>query len=345
VRSIEFREVAAGERKRRIVRQPGAAVPAAAKLAIRVASFEVRGSSPRETQRGLGMGAERSEHRMVDVGEVRLHVVEAGRAKERPLVVLLHGFPEFWWSWRHQIPALAAAGFHVVVPDMRGFHLSDAPRRVSAYRMDRLESDVAGLIGAMGKSRAMIVGHDWGAMVAWSFAQHFPEMVARLAILNVPHPERTAGALRSLKQLRKSSYILFFQLPWLPEWWLSKGDFKSLRRLFEIDGMGRAEVDRYVEAIEKGGLRGLNYYRAWIRGLALGRIPKPVRIEAQALVIWGKKDRFIGEELAAPDARWVPHARVEYIEHASHWVQHDAPERVNELLLAFATAPGWPAAP
>jgi pimeloyl-ACP methyl ester carboxylesterase len=280
---------------------------------------------------------EGARHLRVDVGEVTLHVVEAGQGGARPLVVLLHGFPEFWWSWRHQIGPLAAAGYRLIVPDLRGFNLSDKPRPVSAYRRKHLEADVAGLIRACDEQKAVVIGHDWGAAVAWSFAEHYPRMVQRLGILNGVHPRQLAKALRKPRQLMKSSYMFFFQLPALPEWWLSRRDFRSVRRLLERQGMSGEEVQRYVDAARTGeNLRGgLHYYRAALRE-TLTAASGPLRpIEAPTLVIWGEKDPFLGPELATPDPRWVPDARVVMIPDASHWVHHDAAARVNELLLDF----------
>ena len=153
-------------------------------------------------------------HRFVRLDEVRLHLVEAG---EGPLVVLLHGFPEFWYSWRFQIPVLVRAGFRVVAPDMRGYNLSDKPPGVRPYRVERLAADVAQLVERLGESRAAVVGHDWGGLVAWWFAMRHPDRLSRLSILNCPHPEHQLAMMRSRAQLRRSSYMLFFQLPLLPE--------------------------------------------------------------------------------------------------------------------------------
>jgi pimeloyl-ACP methyl ester carboxylesterase len=283
------------------------------------------------------LSPESFEHEFVDVGELTLHVVRAGRGGA-PLVLLLHGFPEFWWSWRHQLSALAAAGCDVVAPDLRGYHLSDKPRAVSDYRMEHLERDVAGLIRASGAARAVVVGHDWGGAVAYSFAEHHPEMVERLAVLNVPHPERLLRGLRTPKQLLKSAYMLYFQLPLLPELALSARDFRGLRGVFEPDGRPPGEIAPYVEAARNAGDRlrgGLNYYRASLREALLGRVPRFEPMVVPTLVIWGQRDRFLGEELATPAPRLVPDARVERIPSASHWVQQDAPETVNQLLLDF----------
>jgi epoxide hydrolase 4 len=277
--------------------------------------------------------------RYADLGDVRLHYVEVG---EGPLVVLLHGFPEFHFSWRHQWPALAAAGFRVVAPDMRGYNLSSKPRGVRRYRMEYLTRDVARLIAACGAERAHVVGHDWGGGVAWAFGMQYPSHLDRLAVLNCPHPARFLRALRSPRQLRKSWYMFFFQLPWLPEAWLRAGDFALVRRSLRTDPTRRGafseeEIERYVEAMARPGALtgGINYYRAMFR-MGPGRLRRDLRrIDAPVLVIWGERDRYLGKELATPEPGGVPRARVERLPGASHWVQADEPERVNRLLVDF----------
>ncbi len=280
-------------------------------------------------------------HVHVDVGELRLHCAVAG-PEDGPLVVLLHGFPEFWWSWRHQIPALATAGYRVVAPDMRGYNLSDKPYGVSSYRIEKLVGDVAGLIRALGRERAHVVGHDWGAIVAWEFAMRRPEMTDRLAVLNVPHPREMVKGLRRAAQLRKSWYIFAFQLPGVPERLIARNDFEFLRRTFK--GYPRADVDKYVEAARRArNLNGpINYYRAAMQATLRGRAPAYRPIPSSTLVIWGEDDAFLGKEMAHPDVRWVPDVRVEMLPGASHWVQLDAPNEVNALLLGHLGAPTAP---
>ncbi len=280
-------------------------------------------------------------HADADVGGgVRLHYVEAG---EGPLVVLLHGFPEFWYSWRHQIPALAQAGFRVVAPDMRGYDLSDKPQGWRAYDSSLLADDIAGLIRSFGEKDAYVVGHDWGAAVAYAVAMDHPEVVRRLAILNVPHPTRMLEGFRTLKQLRKSWYMFFFQIPKLPEYLIARDDFSFAKRSLRSDSkeaFSDEDLERYAEAwSQPGALTGMiNYYRAALRrspGKALAQM-KP--IAAQTMVIWGMRDRHLGSELAEPAPEWVPDVRMERIPEATHWVQHDAPERVSELLVEFLGA-------
>jgi pimeloyl-ACP methyl ester carboxylesterase len=268
------------------------------------------------------------EHLDVQAGEVRLHCAAMG-PRDGPLVVLLHGFPECWVSWRHQLPALAGAGLRAVAPDLRGYGGSDKPLGVGAYRIENLARDVAELIGALGRERADVVGHDWGAHVAWHLAMWHPQRVRRLAILNMPHPERMRRGLRTARQLGKSWYMFFFQLPILPERFMSP---RRLRGAFlhtpERKGAyDEADIDAIVAAVGDR-TAPINYYRAAARY----RSPPWQPVRAETLVIWGQRDRWLGEELAEPDPRWVPRARVERIPGASHWVQADAPERVNDLL-------------
>jgi pimeloyl-ACP methyl ester carboxylesterase len=277
-------------------------------------------------------------HGDADVGGgVRLHYVEAG---EGPLVVLLHGFPEFWYSWRHQLAPLAQAGYHVVAPDMRGYDLSDKPQSWRSYDTGLLADDIAGLVRSFGEQSAIVVGHDWGAAVAYAVAMRHPELVRRLAILNVPHPTRMLEGFRTLRQLRKSWYMFFFQIPRLPEYLIARDNFSFAKRSLRADSKAAftdEDLERYVEAwSQPGALTGMiNYYRAALRrspGKTLA-LMKP--IEAPTLVIWGMRDRHIGSELAEPAPEWVPNLRVERIAEATHWVQHDAAERVSGLLVEF----------
>ena len=275
-------------------------------------------------------------HRYADLEGVRLHYVEAG---EGPLVVLLHGFPEFWYTWRHQIPSLARAGFRVIAPDMRGYNLSGKPEAVRAYGIRTLVEDVAQLIQAVGAERASVVGHDWGAGVAWAFAMLHPELLERLAVLNGPHPERLLRGMLNPIQLAKSWYLFFFQLPWLPGEIARLDNFDLLTKSFREEPIregayDRHDLARYVEALNQpGALEAvMKYFRAMFLPSQAFKVQP---IDAQVLVIWGRNDKHLGEELAVPSPRFVPHARVEYINEATHWVQHDCPERVSELLIEF----------
>ena len=263
-------------------------------------------------------------------------------------MVLLHGYPEFWYGWRQQIPALAEAGFRVVAPDARGYNLSSKPAGVSAYTPRRLAADVRDLIAERGASRAYLAGHDWGAAVAWVAAMAHPEVVERLAILNVPHPRRMLESLRRpSRQVGRSWYIFFFQLPWLPERAVRAGDWWGLRRGFERDARAGAftaqDIDRYREAWSQPGAVSatINYYRASMRRPGSNRASsRPAAglapVQAPTLVIWGERDRYLGADLAEPRRADVPNLeRVVRLPGASHWVQHDEPEHVSQLLIDF----------
>jgi pimeloyl-ACP methyl ester carboxylesterase len=278
------------------------------------------------------------QHRQVRVNGVQLHVVEAGSG---PLILLLHGFPEFWFSWRHQIPALASAGFHVLAPDLRGYNLSDKPRGVSAYRIDVLREDVVGLIRQANAERAVIVGHDWGGVIAWNLAMHRPEVVEKLIVLNAPHPAAYRRELRSWSQLRRSWYVFFFQLPRLPEWMLAARDFSFLDRTLRRqpvrrDAFSGEDVHLYKQALSQPGAltAALNYYRAlgnFTRRTARDEIP----ISVPTLLLWGQRDAFLSTRLTERLDVWVRNLTLVQFPDASHWIQNDAPERVNNLMIDF----------
>jgi epoxide hydrolase 4 len=287
------------------------------------------------------------KHRNETVNGINLHWVEAG---DGPLVVALHGFPEFWYSWRHQIPALVDAGYRVVAPDLRGYNESDKPPGYDAYLGRPLANDVAGLIERCGAQHATVVGHDWGGAVAWMTAMRRPEVVERLVILNAPHPAVMARELRSPGQLLRSSYMGFFQLPIVPERLLSARDFAGLKWVLRgwsdhADAFTEDDLRRYVEAFARpGALTGaLAYYRAMGRRLTgtlrqSGAVPPPGggrTVTAPTLIIWGRNDPVLGPRLADPGLELLPERRVVFVEDAAHFVQSDAPDKVNELLLEF----------
>ena len=273
-----------------------------------------------------------------ELGEARLHYVEAG---EGPLVVLLHGFPEFWYGWRHQISALAKAGFRVVAPDMRGYNLSSKPAGVAAYDADLLARDVRDLIAERGAERAFLAGHDWGGAVAWVTAMNHGEAIERLAILNCPHPRRFLRGIRHPRQAARSWYMFFFQLPWLPERFAGSRDWRWFRSLLEDARPGAVTADdiaRYVEAWEQAGAATamIDYYRAVFRQSPAKAEARIRPVQAPTLVIWGERDRYLGPKLAEPDRSDVPNLeRVVRLPGATHWVQHDEPAEVSRLLAGF----------
>lgn len=279
------------------------------------------------------------KHQQIHTNGIHLHVAQAGPG-EGPLLILLHGFPEFWYGWRHQIPYLASAGYRVWAPDQRGYNLSDKPDGIAAYALDVLADDVIGLIEASGREKAFLVGHDWGAAVAWFAAAKYPNRIERMVVMNVPHGAVMKQHLRqNFAQLRRSWYIFFFQLPWLPEklarlrnWHITARTLKNSSRPGTFT---QNDLDAYRRAWSqpKACRSMLNWYRA-----ILQKPPAPLksnRITAPTLLIWGARDRFLGREMARPSIDLCDDGRLVFIEEATHWVQHEEAGRVNALIDTF----------
>ena len=269
-----------------------------------------------------------------------MHYVEEGRG---PLVVLLHDFPEFWWSWRHQIEPLARAGYRVIAPDQRGYNETD---KQGPYDLDTLAADACALIEHAGERRAIVVGHDWGGAVAWHLAATRPEYCERLVVLNCPHPVMMRRALTgNFRQMRKSWYMFFFLIPWLPEHWLLRNDAAIVARMIRAAAVDRSrfpreQLDRYREAMLKPGAASaaIGWYRQMLRRIFFGKKEKfrSSVITAPSLLIWAMNDVALGyEDLVPGTERYAPRLRIERIERCGHFVQNEAPERVNALLLEF----------
>jgi pimeloyl-ACP methyl ester carboxylesterase len=264
------------------------------------------------------------------------------------VLVLLHGFPEFWRCWRRQIGPLAEAGFRVVAPDLRGYNLSGRPEGVEAYRVQHRAADVAGLIAHLG-GRAPLAGHDWGGVVAWHTAMRHPGSVDRLMILNAPHPAVFSREMRRPRQFLRSWYALFFQLPRLPEWAIRARNFALIDALFREHvvrpgAYTEEDIRACKEALAIPGAltAALNYYRAYLGSLfrrRRGPEPQRRRVEAPTLVIWGEQDRALNLHNLDGLERYVPRLRVERIPYAGHWVMADATEKVNRLMVEFLRGP------
>ena len=279
------------------------------------------------------------DNQYIETNGIRLNVLQAG-PEDGPLLILLHGFPEFSFGWRKQIPYLASAGYRVWAPDQRGYNISDKPEGIAAYTLDQLAVDVIGLIDAAGQEKAYLVGHDWGGAVAWWTAAKYPDRLAKMVILNVPHGAVLQRNLRkNFTQLRKSWYFFFFQIPWLPEklarlqnW---KRSVQSLQNSSRPGTFTADDLDQYRRAwSQPQAYRSMiNWYRAMLQ-----KPPSPPansRITVPTLLIWGAKDRFLGREMAQPSIDRCDNGRLVFIEEATHWVQHEEAERVNELIGAF----------
>lgn len=269
---------------------------------------------------------------------VRLHAITAG-PKDGPVVVLLHGFPEFWYGWRRQIEPLAGAGFRVIVPDQRGYNLSSKPRGVASYALTELVSDVIAIADQLGQEKIFLAGHDWGAAVAWSTALLHSERIAKLVIVNVPHPSVMRRFLKTrLRQMKRSWYILFFQIPWLPEALYSSFDFRmgmrALRGSSRPSTFSSEDLAQYRAAwSQPGALTAMiNWYRAAVRYRT--KFPdRTVRVPAR--ILWGERDKFLMTEMAHESLRYCTNAELFNFADASHWLQHEEPEKVCQHLAEF----------
>ncbi len=286
------------------------------------------------------------QHQFIEANQIRLHYVTQG---EGDLVLLLHGFPEFWYSWRYQIPALARH-FKVVVPDLRGYNDSEKPE--SGYDLDTLSADIRSLIDRLGYSRAHVVGHDLGGAIAWRLAQQFPDSLDRLALLSAPHPQRFAkDLLSSLDQLRRSWYVLAFQVPTLPEWLIQSNLKAFVQNMFQEQAVRKGaftqeQVQQYQTALQKPGAiaAAMNYYRQfflsgnWIKDWM--RSPDPISVPT--LVLWGDEDSILSPKLMDGIDQWITAPfKFKLIPHCGHWIQQEAPQTVNRELIEFLRSPAW----
>ena len=291
-------------------------------------------------------------HDTVRANGVSFHYVEAG---DGPLVLLLHGFPEFWYSWRRQLSPLADAGYHVVAPDLRGYNRTEKPDGVESYAIEELVEDVTGLVDALGHGTARLVGHDWGGFVAWETACRRPGVVDRLVSVGVSHPAAFDRGLDRLGQLLRSWYMYFFRLPRFPERALRADDYAAhegmvSNMVVNSDAFTDTDFDRYRAAMARpGALTAMvNYYRAnlgkrLLRKLVVPRFGRPVsstrfaagRVDVPTMVLYGERDHFDAAAMFQGIDRWVDDVRLEAFPDASHWVQLERHERTNELLCEF----------
>lgn len=273
---------------------------------------------------------------------LRFEVDQCGDQKSRRLAICLHGFPEHAISWRHQLPMLAALGYKVWAPNLRGYGNTSIPPDMSDYSLEHLMADVGSLIDAADCDETVLIAHDWGAVIAWYFAMRKIRPLSKLIICNVPHP--AAGrAAAGLEQLRKSWYIFFFQLPGVPEWMMSRRS----SNMGELIRTSSARPEMYPDEVVKiysenarrpGGLTAMvNYYRALVRGGGASRqaaLGFPI-IETPTLMLWGEDDMALTKETTYGTEKWVSDFTIRYLPRISHWVQQDAPEEVNAMMAAF----------
>ena len=288
----------------------------------------------------MAIETETWRHRDIMTNGIRMHYVTQGAG---PLIVLLHGFPEFWYSWRYQLPVLAEQGYRVVALDLRGYNDTDKPR--TGYDVATLLRDIQGLMHGLGYAKAVIIGHDWGGALAWAFAIRYPQMTERLIVLNAPHPGAFARELRTFNQLRKSWYMFFFQLPWLPEWGLTRNHANAIGSILRESAVQKEAftediIAKYREAMSKPGAMAaaLKYYRQLLRSFPQQRPDEQVHVSVPTLLIWGEQDSALGIELTLGLEQWVDNLHIEYISDSGHWVQQEQPEKVNTLMVDFLSA-------
>jgi epoxide hydrolase 4 len=270
-----------------------------------------------------------------------LNAVTAG-PENGPAVILLHGFPEFWYGWRKQIAPLAEAGFRVIVPDQRGYNLSSKPSAVRDYRLRELAADVIAIADEIGRDKIFLAGHDWGAAVAWNAATRYPGRIEKLAILNVPHPAVMLRFLRTNpRQMFRSWYMLFFQLPRLPELLFSRDVARTLVETSRPGTFSREDLDRYREAWGQPGAvtAMINWYRALLREIP-DRSAVESRVSVPTRILWGARDRFLMSAMAAESVKYCDDGELFEFPEATHWVQHEESERVNQLLIEFFCTAG-----
>lgn len=278
------------------------------------------------------------DHALIKTNGVNLHVVQAGPL-DGPLVILLHGFPEFWYGWRKQIDYLAEQGYRVWAPDQRGYNISEKPNGIAAYNLNQLAADVIGLIDAAGHDTALLVGHDWGAGVAWWMACRYPKRLSKLVILNAPHLSVFRQTVTSdWTQINKSWYMGYFQIPFLPEALfgaMSTSMARGMQASAKPGAFTDADMIEYQKAwAQPGALRSMiNWYRA-----AVQQPPKPEPdpiVKVPTLILWGKQDFALNAEMAQKSVELCENGRLVYFDEATHWIQHDEPDRVNQLMGDF----------
>lgn len=272
----------------------------------------------------------------VTANSLNFHLILAGDSNQSP-VMFLHGFPEFSYSWRKQVPTITNAGYYAIAPDLRGYHLTEKPRNFWNYHLSCLMKDVVELGKALVKGPVTIVGHDWGGLIAWYLAMYYPSFVSKLIVLNSPHPA-IFFRKQNLRQLKRSWYILFFQIPWLPEYLIVRNAKTIVEWMCKTavrkEAFTETDLQIYAHAIKQPGAMSaaINYYRAL---MYLGWRLRIQSIKAPTLLIWAKNDVALGIELTNDTNRYVKNLEIAYIEDCGHWVQQEAANQVNDLILAF----------
>ena len=276
------------------------------------------------------------EHKFIETNGINLHVTFSGPSDGEP-VIFLHGFPESWFGWENQIAFLANKGFRVIVPDQRGYNLSDKPKGKKNYHMEIIVQDLLGLADNLNLNLKSfnLVGHDFGAMVSWWTAIYYPERIKKLVISNVPHPKVMRDFVkRNFAQIRKSWYAFFFRIPKLPEIFVRARNWKFLTSAL-AEGLSEEQLNRYREAWGQPNAitSMINWYRMF--GKKFSTKTDSFTVKVPTKILWGKQDPHISYRMAELSVSMCEKCELITFDEASHWVQHDEPEEFNKQLLKF----------
>jgi pimeloyl-ACP methyl ester carboxylesterase len=271
------------------------------------------------------------------VNNVKLHTLEAGDA-HAPIMLFLHGFPEFSYSWLKQLSYFAGQGYRVIAPDQRGYNLSSKPMGIQHYQLKYLIDDIATLINVVTNKPVTLIGHDWGGGVAWTLAQHHPQLLQKLIILNMPHLQVMKQTLKSsFKQLLKSWYAGFFQIPLLPEVACRAFNYKLLERSMiktaNAGAFSQQDMIAYKEAWQQPG--AVNAMINWYRAYRKNKLNTNLQIEVPTLIIWGKKDKFLNASMAVKSLDKCKQGKLIMLDNATHWLHHEQPDAINRMIHNF----------
>ncbi|AKD04033.1 alpha/beta hydrolase [Pontibacter korlensis] len=277
------------------------------------------------------------EFKFYHLPDVSLHVATAGEAAGET-IVMLHGFPEYWYGWHKQLSFFASHGYHVVAPDQRGYNLSSKPQAVEEYTLEKLAGDIIRLISQLGKEKVVLLGHDWGGIVGWVIGMYYPHLLQKLILLNIPHPAVMLNHLKTNpRQMLRSWYAALFQVPAVPEKAARLLDFRPLEKAMtgtaKPGTFSKEDMAAYKEAWQQQG--ALTSMINWYRAFKYTELSLNKNVEVPTLMIWGKKDTAPGAEMAEPSIARCPNGKLIFLDDATHWLHHEQPDRVNEEILAF----------
>lgn len=275
------------------------------------------------------------------INGIQLHVIEDG-PEDGEIIMFLHGFPEFWYSWKKQIPWFAGKGYKVIVPDQRGYNLSDKPKGIKEYTMTKLKADIVGLIKFYGRRKVYLVAHDWGAIVAWYVAAEYPDLLHKLVVINIPHPDIIKKTLRTdFFQMLRSSYAFFAQIPWLPEQIIKLSNYSILTRAMVASAkegtFSNDDLETYKTSWQQP--HNLTSMLNWYRTARYNRESIAEKIQVPTLMIWGKKEKFLLEKMAKESLPLCKKGQLYFMDDATHWLHHEKPEEVNTVIEEFLKIP------